>query len=196
MDNTIRPGDRVVVDRTAQVVHRGDVIVEQQPSVEPGYYLRRVIGLPGDRVACCNARGQITVNGKPLDETYLYPGDPSSRIRFHITVPRGEMWLLGDHRSVAFDSQSEGPLAVRIVGRVFLILRNGHVILLQTPRTFVVDGLAPGGRQVPPALIGAELSGLALVLLVALSIFAIVRYVMRRRRRTRAREPEVAQPIS
>ena len=64
----------MVMDRTTQV-HRGDVIVEQQPSTGPVYFIRRVIGLPGDHVACCNARGRITVNGKPLDETYLYPAD-------------------------------------------------------------------------------------------------------------------------
>jgi signal peptidase I len=194
MANTIRPGDRVVVDRGAQV-YRGDLIVEQESSVAPGYYIRRVIGLPGDRVACCNARGQITVNGRPLAETYLYPGDPASRIRFHVTVPRGEMWLLGDHRSLSFDSQSKGPLAVRVVGRIFLILRAGHVILPQTPRTFVVDSLAPGGSQIPPALIGAEAGSFAFFLLVVLSIFGIVRYVIRRRHRTRAREPEVPQAV-
>src|SRR5262245_65282343 len=77
MENTIRPGDLMVMDRTTQV-HRGDVIVEQQPSTGPGYFIRRVIGLPGDHVACCNARGRMTVNGKPLDETYLYPADAPS----------------------------------------------------------------------------------------------------------------------
>ena len=55
----------MVMDRTTQV-HRGDVIVEQQPSTGPVYFIRRVIGLPGDHVACCHARGRITVNGKPL----------------------------------------------------------------------------------------------------------------------------------
>lgn len=73
MANTIRPGDVVVVARTTQV-HRGDVIVEQQTVPSPGNYVRRIIGLPGDHVACCAAHGRITVNGKPLDESYLYPG--------------------------------------------------------------------------------------------------------------------------
>jgi signal peptidase I len=72
MANTIRPGERLFVDRTAQV-HRGDVIIEREPPVGPGYYVRRVIGLPGDHVACCDARGRMTVNGKPLTESYLYP---------------------------------------------------------------------------------------------------------------------------
>jgi signal peptidase I len=195
MENTVRPGDTVVVVRTAQV-HRGDVVVEQQPSIGPSYYLRRVIGLPGDHVVCCNARGQITVNGKSLTEPYVYPGDPASRTRFDVIVPAGEMWVMGDHRSIADDSQSEGPLDVRVVGRVFLILRGGHAIFLQTPRTFVADGLAPGGSQIPPALVGAAAGSLAfLLLLAALSVFGLVRYVIRRRRRTRAREPEMPWAI-
>jgi signal peptidase I len=195
MENTVRPADTIVVVRTTQV-YRGDVIVEQQPSFGPGYYIRRVIGLPGDHVVCCNARGQITVNGEPLDETYVYPGDPTSRVRFDVTVPGGEMWLMGDHRSVADDSQSEGPLAVRVVGRVFLILRSGHVLFLSIPRTFVADGLAPGGSQVPAALVAAAIGCLVfLLLLVALSIFGIVRHVRRRPGRPQAREPEMPQAV-
>ena len=116
MANTIRPGSDLIVVPAAQV-RRGDVIVEQEPSAGLGYYVRRVIGLPGDDVACCDARGRITVNGKALDETYRYPGDVPSEIRFAATVPKGELWLLGDHRSVAFDSRETGPLAVRVVGR-------------------------------------------------------------------------------
>ena len=94
MANTIRPGDVVVVARTTQV-HRGDVIVEQQVVPSPGNYVRRVIGLPGDHVACCDAHGRITVNGKPLDESYLYPGNAPSEVRFKVTVPRGHLWLSG-----------------------------------------------------------------------------------------------------
>ena len=131
MANTIIPGDRIVVDRAAPI-HRGDVIVEQQGPNAPLDYLRRVIGLPGDHVACCDPRGRITVNGKALDENYIYPGDPPSPTRFNITVPTGKLWLLGDHRSIAFDSRTTGPLAVQPVGRVFLVLRAGHPIFLRT----------------------------------------------------------------
>jgi signal peptidase I len=192
MEPTLQPGDTVLVDRTTQV-HRGDVIVEQQPSIGPGYYVRRVIGLPGDHVACCDAHGQITVNGKPLNETYLYPGEPASRVRFHVTVPRGKLWLLGDNRSVALDSQSYGPVEVRVVGRVFTIIRGGHSIYLQTPQTFAADGLAPAGTPVPPGLIAIVVGSVALLLLVALSIFGTVRYVIRRHRRAPARQHEVPQ---
>lgn len=190
MENTIRPGDRVVVDRTAQV-RRGDVIVEQQPSVGPGYFIRRVIGLPGDRVACCNARGQITVKGKALDETYLYPGDAPSETRFDVTVPKGKLWLLGDHRRISYDSQQTGPLAVRVSGQVFLIFRSGHPIFLRTPQTFVTDGLAPPGTRTPPALAGVDVSSLASLALLALTIIGVIRHVIRVRRRHRARAPRL-----
>jgi signal peptidase I len=191
MENTIRPGDLVVVDRTAQV-RRGDVIVEQQPSVGPGYFIRRVIGLPGDHVACCDARGRITVNGKALDETYLYPGDSPSKIRFDVTVPKGKLWLLGDHRRISYDSQETGPLAVRVVGQAYLIFRSGHAIFLRAPQTFVADGLAPAGPRTPPALTGVVISSLASSSLLALTIIGVIRHVIRVSRRRRARVPQNA----
>ena len=61
-------------------------------------YVKRVIGLPGDRVACCDPRGRVTVNGVPLDErSYLYPGDRPSADRFRVTVSAGA--AVGDGRS-------------------------------------------------------------------------------------------------
>jgi signal peptidase I len=189
MADTVRPGDTVVVDRTEQI-QRGDVIVEQQPLSGVEYnYIRRVIGLPGDHVLCCDARGRITVNGKPLNETYLYPGDVPSLHRFNVTVPAGKLWLLGDRRSIALDSRIEGPLDARVVGRVFLIIRSSHPIFLSTPRTFAADGLAPAGDQVPPALVGLGVFGLGVVVLFALAIFGMIRYAIWRRARSHLSEP-------
>jgi signal peptidase I len=142
MENTIRPGDVVITAHTTQI-HRGDVIVEHQTVPSPGTYLRRIIGLPGDHVSCCDDRGRITVNRKPLDESYLYAGDTPSEVRFKVTVPKEHLWLLGDHRRVSYDSRGLGSLGVRVDGRVVLVLRDGHPSLLRTPETFVADGLAP-----------------------------------------------------
>jgi signal peptidase I len=189
----------VLVDRTTQV-YRGDVIVEEEPSNGPEYHIRRVIGLPGDHVACCDDQGRMTVNGKALDETYLYPGDaparypvnaPSSAL-FSVTVPAGKFWLMGDHRSRARDSRTEGALAVRVVGRVFLIERSGHAILLRTPQAFTASGLAPASEPTPAPLIGSGVACLALVLLLVLGGFWIVRYATRRRGR---RGPPEPQPV-
>jgi signal peptidase I len=197
MENTVVPGDTVLTDRTAQV-HRGDVIVDEEPSNGPEYHIRRVIGLPGDHVACCDGQGRITVNGTALDETYLYPGDaparypvnaPSSAL-FSVTVPAGKFWLMGDHRSRARDSRTEGALAVRVVGRVFLIERSGHAILLRTPQAFSASGLAPASEPVPAAVIGTGVACVALILLLALAIFGTVRLVLRGRGRTGPPQPQ------
>ena len=188
MENTIIPGDTVVVDRTTQV-HRGDVIVEEQPSTGPGYHIRRVIGLPGDHVACCDIHGRITVNGKAIDETYLYLADAPALARFNITVPVGKFWLLGDHRSIARDSLTEGALAVQVVGRAFLIVRSGHATFLRVPQTFIANGLAPASEPTPAAVTGLGVAGTALALLLALAVFGVARYAIRRHRRSRL--PEV-----
>ena len=69
------------------------------------YYIKRVIGLPGDKVACCTD-GKVTVNGVPLTETsYLYPGDAPSFPFKTVTVPPGHLWVMGDHRGDSDDSR-------------------------------------------------------------------------------------------
>jgi signal peptidase I len=93
-------------------------------------YVKRVIGLPGDRVACCDAQGRVTVNGVPLNEgSYLYPGDSPSLQRFNIIVPAGRLWVMGDHRSVSDDSRGHlgdpgsGTIPITaVLGRAFIII--------------------------------------------------------------------------
>ena len=75
-------------------------------SNDPHIYIKRVIGLPGDHVVCCNTQGQVTVNGVPLSESsYLYPGNAPSLQKFSITVPAGSLWVMGDHRAISYDSR-------------------------------------------------------------------------------------------
>lgn len=70
-------------------------------------FIKRVIGVGGDRVACCDAQGRLTVNGVPLDESeYLFAGDAPSTEAFDVVVPEGMMWVMGDHRSNSADSRS------------------------------------------------------------------------------------------
>jgi signal peptidase I len=69
-------------------------------------FVKRVIGVGGDRVTCCDAEGRLLVNGEPLDEPYLYPGNVPSELRFDVVVPEDHMWLMGDHREASADSRA------------------------------------------------------------------------------------------
>lgn len=132
MNNTLVRGDRVIVSKLTPGpfdLKRGDVVVFEDPdgwlqeqAPEPGPLLRglefvglypagdnhlikRLIGLPGDHVVCCDKDGRLTVNGVPLDEPYVFEGDKPSEAKFDITVPEGRIWVMGDHRSDSSDSR-------------------------------------------------------------------------------------------
>lgn len=121
----LEPGDRLLVLRTADI-ERGDVIVLDgsrllAPSGDSGAragsalgrlfgadastaYVKRVVGVPGDRVVCCDAEGRIAVGGTPLDEPYVT--GPTDQVTFDVTVPENRFWVLGDNRSDSADSRS------------------------------------------------------------------------------------------
>ena len=148
-------------------------------------YVKRVIGVPGDHVRCCNARGQVTVNGVPLDEeSYLYPGNkPDSApagipSRFNVTVPAGYLWVLGDHRGVSDDSRGHEAdpgggmiLESRVIGRAFVIVwPPSSWRILRIPATFGQPGIdspasaghrsdaaAPAAARTPALLLSAQL---------------------------------------
>lgn len=132
MENTLLKQDRVVVEKLTDA-ERGDVIVFEDPGgwltreesgqkrgsvgrffeivgllpdSTHGHLIKRLIGMPGDKVKCCDNSGKITVNGQPLDESsYLFPGDAASQMEFEVTVPAGRVFVLGDHRSQSGDSR-------------------------------------------------------------------------------------------
>jgi signal peptidase I len=99
-------------------------------SHDSSIYIKRVIGLPGDHVVCCNARGQITVNGVALSESsYLYPGNSPSATPFNIRVAPGRLWVMGDHRAISYDSRGHtgdpggGTIPESgVLGRAFVII--------------------------------------------------------------------------
>lgn len=158
MQPTLQAGDRVLVSRLDYRfgdVHRGDVIVfdgdgvfDPAPPVastmllRAGWavaaalgapvgehdYAKRVIGLPGDRIVCCDIAGQVTVNGTALSESYLPVGTEPSTTRFDVVVPPGRLWVMGDNRENSADSRAHMgnpgggtvPLA-HVVGRVVTV---------------------------------------------------------------------------
>lgn len=158
MQPTLQVGDRVLVSRPAYrlgEVSRGDVVVfdgvgvfDPQPEltstglaragraaaaglgvpVGARDYVKRVVGLPGERVRCCDEMGRITVDGRALDERYVQVGDTPSDMRFDVLVPPGRVWVMGDHRSASADSRTHQEQAgggtvptSRIVGRVVAV---------------------------------------------------------------------------
>jgi signal peptidase I len=127
--------DRILVQKVSywgdKGPHRGDIVVFKDPGswlsadetrtpTNPvtkaleavglypsgGHLVKRIIGVGGDRVKCCDAEGRVTVNGKALDESaYLPKGTLPSDQTFDVRVPEGHLWVMGDNRGNSFDSR-------------------------------------------------------------------------------------------
>lgn len=137
MENTLLVNDRVLVSKVSDF-HRGDVVVFTDPggwlvedssttsrsgggklledigllpSTSNNHLIKRIIGLPGDHVKCCDAQGRMSVNGVALDETaYLYTGPDGQQVKpsntpFDVIVPKDHLWVMGDHRNESADSR-------------------------------------------------------------------------------------------
>ena len=211
MENTLLPGDRILVSKVVydfRPIDRGDIVVfsgagSWDPTPPPyqgnafvGFldrvtadaenlvgiagpstdYVKRVIGVPGDHVACCNSSGQVTVNNVPLSESsYIFPGAVPSGVRFSITVPPGRLWVMGDNRGDSDDSRYRlsdpggGTIPESaVVGRAFLIIWPlSRVSDLPIPNTFKQAGLtaAAAVAAAPPVTVagGTGFAGAAVL---------------------------------
>lgn len=108
------------------------------PDESEGHLIKRVIGVGGDTVACCDDDGRVTVNGAALEESeYLFPGDPSAT-DFETEVPEGELFVMGDHRADSGDSRRNGSFEEDlVVGRAFAVVWPiSHWSGLSRPDTF------------------------------------------------------------
>ncbi|HEX5598751.1 MAG TPA: signal peptidase I [Micromonosporaceae bacterium] len=138
MQHTLDLNDRVLVNKLVydfRTPKRGEIIVFVAPfewthNPKGEDYIKRVIGVGGDTVKCCDEQGRLLINGAPLDEDYLL--GPVSPHEFEITVPKGRLWVMGDNRASSGDSlqhwrNSKEDIMVgtvpedRLVGRAFAI---------------------------------------------------------------------------
>ena len=88
-----------------QTIKSGLVTVGVLPDPAKQYLIKRVIGVGGDTVTCCDKKGYLTVNGVSVSEPYIFTGDKPSDTDFKVTVPNGFVWVMGDHRGASADSR-------------------------------------------------------------------------------------------
>ncbi|MFD3478134.1 signal peptidase I [Streptomyces sp. NPDC058695] len=208
MEQTIRIGDRVLVDKLTPWFgakpHRGDVVVfkdpgkwlEQEqgakkdapvgvkqvkegltwigllPSDDERNLIKRVIAVGGDTVKCCDKQGRVTVNGTPLNEPYIHPGDVPSKFEFEVKVPKGRLFVMGDHRSNSADSRFHrtepfsGTVSEKsVVGRARVIAWPvGHWTTLPEPDTYATVAAAQSrsaaARQPSHRVASEDLNGM------------------------------------
>ena len=103
------------------------------PTDEGNHLIKRVIGLPGDHVVCCDKNQKLTVNGVALNEPYIFPGDTPSQQPFDITVPPGRVWVMGDHRSASADSRPHDQGSGGVKGTVPESLIVGRAVSVVWP---------------------------------------------------------------
>lgn len=155
MENTLEPSDRILASKITTSlagVKRGEIVVFRDPGnwlpatapvnsnparkavefvgivpTNKGEDLvKRVIGVAGDRVQCCDPQGRIVLNGVPLDEPYIKPGVSTNQVPFDVVVPPDSVFVMGDNRAESADSryhldQNNGGVPVdNVVGRVFV----------------------------------------------------------------------------
>lgn len=167
MEHTLNVLDRVLVNKLVynfRDPQRGEIIVFKAPTgwrsgPDGEDFIKRIIGVGGDHIVCCDAQERIMVNGRAIDEPYIYTGpdgvrDAAADEPFDITVPANRLWVMGDHRSASGDSlehweQQENIQTATIdydtvVGRAFVLFWPvDRATWLSVPSTFNSVPAAP-----------------------------------------------------
>lgn len=110
MTPTLNGGDTVVYDRWSSP-GRGDIVLlvdrQRWSGATDTVLVKRVVGVAGDVVVCCEAgTGRLVVNGEPVDEPFVDDARPGGSIPFRITVPEDAVWVMGDNREASADSRT------------------------------------------------------------------------------------------
>ena len=192
MENTLMPDDRILASKITTSlggVSRGEVVVFEDPgdwlqapprtSKSPASralefvgllpsssgkdLVKRVIGIAGDHVVCCNDQGQIVLNGVGLVEPYIKPGSRTDQVDFDIVVPADSIFVMGDNRAASADSrfhlsQNSGAVPLDdVVGRVFVIIWPlSQLGTLPIPETFDNPALDESVKEPEPAQSNAQ----------------------------------------
>jgi len=105
------------------------VAVGVLPNPAKQYLVKRVVGVEGDHIVCCTKGGNLTINDVEVTEPYIYAGNKPSEMKFDVTVPKGKLWVMGDHRGASADSRyhqediNKGFIPVsRVTGRVVAVI--------------------------------------------------------------------------
>jgi signal peptidase I len=169
-----------------RAVQKGLSFIGLMPSAEEKDLIKRVIGVGGDTVEC-KGTGPVKVNGKALDEPYVFAGNTACTpdLPFKITVPKGRIWVMGDHRQDSLDSRYHMSLPgggtvsdSEVVGRAVTVAWPiNRWDWLSIPSTFDQPGINAAGAAVPAA---AGFAG------------AVPLVLVRRRRLLRAQPPRQA----
>jgi signal peptidase I len=165
MEHTLNINDRVLVNKLVYDFRspaRGEVIVFVSPpswrnTPDEKDFIKRVIGIGGDHVVCCDAQHRLTINGVAINEPYLNTDAgklPASPSEFSIVVPPGRLWVMGDNRFYSGDSEEryyvtgnidDSTIATSsVIGRAFVIFWPlGRVRWLTVPPGFSQVGSPP-----------------------------------------------------
>ena len=106
MAPTLKNGEQAVVQRSIDRLDRGDIVTFRYPKDETKSFLKRIVGLPGETISSVD--GRISIDGKPLEESYVLEPNRSHDTWGPIAIPPGEYFMMGDNRRNSSDSRSWG----------------------------------------------------------------------------------------